>query len=719
MAKKPQKPTKPRQAAARTKARAAAPAPSRLLDLEPDRLPITERRAKYLAERAGVDVKAIAGRTLAEVHEQLRWRIDPALLFFRRICGQVVKRDPVTGALLPVPNATVHVEDTDCGFLGYFPPLSPYVWLYPFGCRREEIAAVRTDECGRFCVFLPWWDVDRILRWRRLRICLWEFFRPRIRDILERIPERRLPDPRPDPWPDPRRIRAIAPDAIERLRDVVGDEVVRKLEATSELGLQGESAAGLDELLDRPLFAAPTPPPLPRGFAARKEGRELDAAALGIDALLGMDPRIAIEKLDFRAFVGPFLRCWDVFVPTWQTVLDVPDITFRVTQDYDNDGVEEVIYSEGFFDVRWNSGPIPDVTLEASGLAVATQNCGPVIDIPCGNVASIETAGYLDLEPAYHDDADGYGLRVNRPTATGDYPPPPSTGIASPVAANAPYAGNLNLHGCARIGTATHYRLRYEYRASGADPWGVPTTFLGIVWVAPRMGPGAPIPFVPDGDGWYELLPSAILVHPNWLLPWYTPGRADGIYRLELELGRLTGGVINPVGTSAKRVFRVDNQPPSASFVEVRWRLATAIGPWNDASSTVVLPAPPNTCPVIHRPTGQDIHLRVVWTAAAGHLRDATLVQSGCGGGGLVMLDAGGAEAYRHWHTGPLDNNISQTNHYLLPASRPPGCYTLGIHAWSRAFNPQDFDAASTHDWWVNQGFLGAFPSRAISVVNV
>jgi hypothetical protein len=696
------------------KAKGGTPAEesSKLLDLEPDRLPLTERRAKYLADLAGVEVRSIAGKTIAEVHEALRWRLDPMLLFFRRVCGQVVKRDPVTGALLPVPNATVHVEDTDCNFLGYFPKPSRYVWLYPFHCRREVIATVRTDACGRFCVYLPFWDIDRILRWRRLKVCLWEFFRPRIRDIVERIPEPRVgPIPGPRPLPDPPRIRRIVPEDIERLRDVAGDTVVQRLEAASELSFQGERMTALDELLDEPLFAGAMPPPLPEGFAAGKEVPELSADALG------MDRQVGIDKIDFRAFIGPFLRCWDIYLPVWQTVLDVPDITFRVTQDYDNDGVEEVIYSEGFFDVRWNSGSIPDVTLEASALAVATQQCGPVLEIPCGNVASIETAGYLDLEPAYHDDADGYGLRVNRPTATGDYPPPPATGVASAVPANAPYAGNLNLHGCVRIDNATHYRLKYEYRAAAADPWGAPTIFLGITWIAPRQGPGAPIPFVPDGDGWYGIVNPAILVHPNWLLPWNTPHHSDGIYRLELELGQLTAGVINSVGTSAKRVFRVDNQYPSASFVEVRWRLASVAGPWNDMNSTVVLPAPANTCPVIHRPAGQDLHLRVVWTASATHLRDATLVQSGCGGGGLVMID-GGVEAYRHWHTGPLDNNISQTNLYLLPASRPPGCYTLGIHAWSRAFNPQDFDAASTHDWWVNQGFRWYWPSRAISVVD-
>ena len=135
-----------------------------------------------------------------------------------------------------------------------------------------------------------------------------------------------------------------------------------------------------------------------------------------------------------------------------------------------------------------------------------------------------------------------------------------------------------------------------------------------------------------------------------------------------------------------------------------------------------MLPAPPDTCPVIYRPASQDIHLRVVWSASAAHLRDAMLVQSGCGGGGLVRLDAvetPAQENYQHWHTGPLNNNVTQTNLYLLPGTRPPGCYTLGILAWSRAYNPQDFDAASTRDWWVNQGFRWSWPSRAISVVNV
>jgi hypothetical protein len=63
-----------------------------------------------------------------------------------------------------------------------------------------------------------------------------------------------------------------------------------------------------------------------------------------------------LDKLDMTKFRGPFRRCIDIVVPEWQVIVDVPDITFRVTQDTNGDGTEETIYAEGFFDVRWNAG---------------------------------------------------------------------------------------------------------------------------------------------------------------------------------------------------------------------------------------------------------------------------------------------------------------------------------------------------------------------------
>src|SRR5687768_13750196 len=140
----------------------------------PDARKLTQRQADYLAELTGTPADGLAGRPIRELDKLLRWRIDPSLLFFRRICGRVVRVEPGTGVVQGVPNATVHIEDTDCSFLGFFPaegPWSPWWWLWPIACHREEIATTMTDQCGRFCVWVPRWDIDRILRFRRERIC--------------------------------------------------------------------------------------------------------------------------------------------------------------------------------------------------------------------------------------------------------------------------------------------------------------------------------------------------------------------------------------------------------------------------------------------------------------------------------------------------------------------------------------------------------------------
>lgn len=71
-----------------------------------------------------------------------------------------------------MPWATVHVEDTDCSLFGYFPHGWPWSWFLPLLCRREEIATAVTDACGRFCVWIPRWEIDWILRFRREGICL-------------------------------------------------------------------------------------------------------------------------------------------------------------------------------------------------------------------------------------------------------------------------------------------------------------------------------------------------------------------------------------------------------------------------------------------------------------------------------------------------------------------------------------------------------------------
>ncbi|MGH9153006.1 MAG: hypothetical protein ACRD03_11550, partial [Acidimicrobiales bacterium] len=123
----------------------------------PDERPVTRRQAAYLASETGVGIDDLAGQPIGKLEGLLRWRIDPHLLFFRKVCGRVVRTDPVTGIVHGVPNATVHVEDTDCSFLGFFPWEGPWIWwwwFWPIFCNREEIATTMTDECGKFCVWI-------------------------------------------------------------------------------------------------------------------------------------------------------------------------------------------------------------------------------------------------------------------------------------------------------------------------------------------------------------------------------------------------------------------------------------------------------------------------------------------------------------------------------------------------------------------------------------
>jgi hypothetical protein len=111
--------------------------------------------AKRLAAMSDLPAERLQGLTVAEISEKFRFEIDPQLLLFRKVCGEVVKTDPVTGVDYPVPFATVNVEDTDCSMLGFFPASAVWSWFFPFRCSREVIATTRTDACGKFCVWIP------------------------------------------------------------------------------------------------------------------------------------------------------------------------------------------------------------------------------------------------------------------------------------------------------------------------------------------------------------------------------------------------------------------------------------------------------------------------------------------------------------------------------------------------------------------------------------
>lgn len=91
-----------------------------------DRRPITRLQAERLAKVADLNVDEITGLSVAELSTKYRWLDE--FFRYRRICGRVVRRDPVSGALQGVPYATVHVEDTDCSVLSYLPSGWNWAW---------------------------------------------------------------------------------------------------------------------------------------------------------------------------------------------------------------------------------------------------------------------------------------------------------------------------------------------------------------------------------------------------------------------------------------------------------------------------------------------------------------------------------------------------------------------------------------------------------------
>lgn len=699
-------------------------------DMTPDSRPIAQIQADRLAAISGLDAKELVGSSVLEITEKFRWRIAPELLLFRRICGRVVKKDPVTGVAYPVPFATVHVEDTDCNFLGLFPKEWPWAWYLPISCQREEIATVVTDACGRFCVYVPRWEVDWILRWRRERICFPEIFiKPSIRDLLGDLlpppPVIRPPIPEPDPPPFLLKDGGMS---LARAEQLVGRDVAEELAALEAEGVLGASTVRRRQLLDSAGVPQSLPLPLPTRFIemAQREAMSLsDALAKGAPAIrlremmaeqLNVDMR-ELQELDVRRCIGPFIRCTDIFFPEWLPIWDVPDITFRVTQDVDGDGDEETIYSEGYFDVRWNAGPIPDVTLEASQIAVAGVTCDAP-EVPCDDAAAIVMVGLMPLSPAHHDAAAGYAgyaLRPNRPHPSGllsDPPPNP--------AAKTPYTGTLQLYGCNHRQGAKYYRLRYSFNGAA------PVPFTNLTWTLTRLTGGGFefLNVAPDPDGWYEILDDAAGWLPaHLLLNW--PTRQNGLYAVHMELGNAAKNVIDT--TTPDVSFVVDNSRPVAQFTELAWRQVGA-GNWINLDSDLV-------CLVVQRPTGADIEFKVSYLGSAVHLRSLELTGGGCGGGNPQRLDwpdwsvpptpefdgAGVSQnPYEHWHTDPdLDNSAARTAVFRLPGSRPQGAYSFSLRVISRAFNPAGGDGGFEASWKYDPVYRWAWPRLSVAVVDV
>jgi hypothetical protein len=612
-----------------------------------------------------------------------------------------------------VPFATVHVEDTDCHLLWYSPPGWMWGWFFPFWCTREEIGTVVTDECGRFCVYIPRWDIDWILTWRAKWVCPPIFLKPSIRDLLEGL--RPIPDPpairdwppspRPGPTPDPP--PDIQPGVLaRRAEELVGRTLARRL-VTVASAAETRGTVNLDaqrEILDSPKFSQPMPPPLPEEFNAMS----LDEAKGSLIQRLKLDPKIA-ERLDLNAYIGPFWRCFEVFVPEWTPILDVPDITFRVTQDVDGDGDEETIYSEGYFDVRWDAGPIPDVTLEASQIAVASVACDTP-EVPCEEPA-IVMAGLMPVQnlpgPAdpYLDQATGYARRPNRPHPSGLLVEPGVKPLAT-----APFLGTLQLYGCNHMDGASKYRLRYSFNGGSTVP------FTGLTWPLWRWvgNPGHLEVLWPtaDADGWYPIIPDADGWMPGHLLLNWPTGQ-DGLYSIDLQLGD-GASPPNVLHTTPAIGIRVDNSTPIAQL-GVSWRLVGGAS-WTPLG---------NFCPVVSRPPSQAVEFKVDVTVTAGHLRNAQLLGGGCGGDVPQLTspippawEAVGTAGLRHWHTAQADNAASFSAIFQLAAGAPQGVYSFNLAAWSRGFSPAGGDGGFEADWEYDPVYRWSNPVFTFAVVN-
>ena len=686
------------------------PKPQEASALPPDQLAVNAIQAERLAALTRLSVKELAGKKHAELADKLKWILDPHLLFFRKVCGRVVKKDPVTGAEYPVPNATVHVEDTDCGLVAYFPIGSKYAWFYPIFCRREVLATVKTDECGEFCVWVPRWDIDWILRWRKERFCF-PFVRPSIADILGDLPvlvDKFPPRPGPDPDPGPL-FERVSRLTHAQLADTLGPALADRVGTLARRVAVGGSAQEASALLaEAPSKSAP--PPLPAEFKqvefapdeGRKDAHTMDMVRSTLAHRLGVDVA-RLKGFDLRQAIGPFLRCVTYYVPEWTLVFDVPDITFRVTQDVDGDGDEEVIYSEGFFDVRWDAGAIPPVTLVASGLARESRVCEhpPVV---CGNVPDIQFTGMMPVSAAYLNNTTGYARKPNRPR-----PLPPPMVLPD---ATAPFCDNVNLFGClVRTGGATKYRLVYKYSSDGGATFSSEVPFSGAEWYwHPLAGP--PVHAFADGNGWYDL-PPAGLIGPevNFLFPFNTGAHADGLYEIRVQVG--TGGS-SVTASSAPVRLRTDNSAPGFTRA-IQWRIGA--GPWHPLDYP---------CPLVTRGVvPQDVEFDVTWNVAASHYRDAGIGASDCGAGSFgapaIQGDSTASGGTSDWHQGPLDNAVLFHARYVLPASAAQGTYSFGMTASSRAFNPAGADANyQALDWSYDSPLGGVWtsPSFSFSVIN-
>jgi hypothetical protein len=666
-------------------------------EMAPDEVAVNPVQARRLAQMTGLPAEDFAGKTIAHLRDRLKWIVDPELWLFEEICGQVVKVDPATGHKYPVPGATVNVIDTDCDWLWYFPIRWPWSWAFPFGrCETETLATTTTDGCGNFCVWVPRFDIDWVLEWRKERICLPEILRrPSIADLLASLAHLAEVSPipvNPNP-PDPAELVGLLAERSD-LASIVGPGVAARLAALSSVKRLGASTGEMSRLLNGRAFTQPVPPPIHHEL--RQQHAAGDHAAVA--ARLSIESSDA-ERLRLGEWVGPYLRCFDIEVPEWVPFLEVPDITFQVTQDVDGDGDQEVIY-QGAFDGPWGYSTSVELDAAQFALAIPTPGCGP--DFPCSDTPAIEMIGVMPVDPGFLDPTTGFATRPNRSRASGDVNVGPAT-----YPSTAPFEGTLPLYGCVdQIDNADHYRIMAEY--APGDGLGGPLTYgspqpLVEQWHMFHFAPFQDLLRQPvDADGWYTILDDSWW--PVHLLMNWNPA-AMGTYRLTLELGQLQAGNIVKVADAPQVVVYVDNTVPTVSIALTQW------GTTPTPDFTWQPPTLSGTCLLIYRPPATDIWVEVVVNVTTPHLRGVGISASGCG---VTVVPP----AIGYWHENEHDNSYSNTTYYKIPAGSQQGCYGWSVDASSRAFNPDgNFDALGV-DFFYDPEYVHTTPSLSVAIID-
>jgi hypothetical protein len=616
--------------------------------------------------------------------------LDPILPLWplkHTVCGRVIKRDPVTGEECPVPGATVHVLDVDYHLLWWYPyPGHPWGWIFPFWIRgKEEIGTAVTDKCGNFCVKIPLFDIDAVIRYRLRFRCLWEIMRvPNIRDAIEAgiVPDPRVyPDiellPRLKPWKHPRH----GPEPVGARTPVTGEYVstpVIPIPPPNPVEKAGNSSRqayfnNAEMLLEKramfePVRAGDVPvlerPAFPRSF--RPPSFPDDASLEKILPDLKMIRLLRSAPAKIR-----LLRCWAEFVPSIHLFLDVPDIVFRVEQDIDGDGSPEIIYDEGYGDVNWNlSEPTTNIVIEAWNNAICIP-CGPDLEscIKSGIVGISE----MPADPAYIS-AQGYAVRVNRPSAAEPLPVP----TARPDLAETPFCKTIRIVGCPGYGQAEFYRVFYDYKGSESR--------FRESWYEYQISTGTTHHIIPDAAGFYPVRPHDDFFPYHTLINWPTAKYPDGEYTVRLELydgGKSSiGPPLDPVSVT------IDNSAPyPVQFESLRWR-AAGTPAWSDEVNL--------NCAIITRPQNTDIELTVTYQVVADHLRDVYIKFVGCDGN-LRDEDA-------YWHHNVNNNTVNGTFSVTIPKTDKPGGYWFYLVGRSRAFNAvgglaTDWNYDTLHIW--------------------